>query len=141
MQSMNNIDKLTSRLAAQEPELKGADDLLESIMNNLPEQEEIEQMPAEDIKLVKKSSLWLSIGRWSSSIAALFLIALFISQKISAENTVLEADYSEVLSAYRPDYTSFKQSDSPEEVMRAVMQEKKSRVKITELYEQYAQIR
>lgn len=138
---MNNIDKLTRRLAAQEPELKGADDLLESIMNNLPEQEEIEQMPAEDIKLVKKSSLWLSIGRWSSSIAALFLIALFISQKISAENTVLEADYSEVLSAYRPDYTSFKQSDSPEEVMRAVMQEKKSRVKITELYEQYAQIR
>lgn len=98
-------------------------------------------MPAEDIKPVKKSSLWLSIGRWSSSIAALFLIALFISQKISAENTVLEADYSEVLSAYRPDYTSFKQSDSPEEVMRAVMQEKKSRVKITELYEQYAQIR
>lgn len=138
---MNNIDKLTRRLAAQEPELKWADDLLESIMNNLPEQEEIEQMPAEDIKPVKKSSLWLSIGRWSSSIAALFLIALFISQKISAENTVLEADYSEVLSAYRPDYTSFKQSDSPEEVMRAVMQEKKSRVKITELYEQYAQIR
>lgn len=138
---MNNIDKLTRRLAAQEPELKEADDLLESIMNNLPEQEEIEQMPAEDIKLVKKSSLWLSIGRWSSSIAALFLIALFISQKISAENTVLEADYSEMLSAYRPDYTSFKQSDSPEEVMRAVMQEKKSRVKITELYEQYAQIR
>lgn len=138
---MNNIDKLTHRLAAQEPELKGADDLLENIMNNLPEQEEIEQMPAEDIKPVKKSSLWLSIGRWSSSIAALFLIALFISQKISAENTVLEADYSEVLSAYRPDYTSFKQSDSPEEVMRAVMQEKKSRVKITELYEQYAQIR
>lgn len=137
---MNNIDKFTRRLAAQEPELKGADDLLESIMNNLPEQE-VEQMPAEDIKLVKKSSLWLSIGRWSSSIAALFLIALFISQKISAENTVLEADYSEVLSAYRPDYTSFKQSDSPEEVMRAVMQEKKSRVKITELYEQYAQIR
>lgn len=137
---MNNIDKLTRRLAAQEPELKGADDLLESIMNNLPEQE-VEQMPAEDIKPVKKSSLWLSIGRWSSSIAALFLIALFISQKISAENTVLEADYSEVLSAYRPDYTSFKQSDSPEEVMRAVMQEKKSRVKITELYEQYAQIR
>lgn len=138
---MNNIDKLIRRLAAQEPELKGADDLLESIMNNLPEQEEIEQMPAENIKPVKKSSLWLSIGRWSSSIAALFLIALFISQKISADNTVLEADYSEVLSAYRPDYTSFKQSDSPEEVMRAVMQEKKSRVKITELYEQYAQIR
>lgn len=138
---MNNIDKLIRRLAAQEPELKGADDLLESIMNNLPEQEEIEQMPAENIKPVKKSSLWLSIGRWSSSIAALFLIALFISQKISADNTVLEADYSEVLSAYRPDYTSFKQSDSPEEVMRAVMQEKKSRLKITELYEQYAQIR
>lgn len=138
---MNNIDKLIRRLAAQEPELKGADDLLESIMNNLPEQEEIEQMPAENIKPFKKISLWLSIGRWSSSIAALFLIALFISQKISAENTVLEADYSEVLSAYRPDYTSFKQSDSPEEVMRAVMQEKKSRVKITELYEQYAQIR
>lgn len=133
---MNNIDKLTRRLAAQEPELKGADDLLESIMNSLPEQEEIENIPTK-----RKISLWLNIGRWSSSIAALFLIALFVSQQLTMEKPESMVDYSEILSAYNSDYTMLKKSSSPEETIHAVIKEKMSRVGIAELREQYAQMK
>ena len=134
---MNKIDELTQRLAAQEPELKNADALLESIMSRIDEVEQLPPLNIDQQPQRQKESLWLSLTRWSSSIAAMLLLALFISQRIAVENPDAGADYSRVLSAYQPDYSALKQASTTSEAFNIITREKSNRMGISELKRQF----
>lgn len=128
---MNKIDEIARRLAAQEPELKeaDADALLESIMCRVDEAEQL------------SPGLWLRIVRWSSSIAAILLLALFISQQSMVENSEARPDYSADLSAYKTDYNALHQASTTSEALRIIVRERSNRVVISDLKKQFLSAR
>lgn len=68
---MNKIDDMLDRLQGQMPELDNPDEMLENIMQNLPDREM--SLPERE----SKPQLWLMALRVITSAAAIWLIGLF----------------------------------------------------------------
>lgn len=121
---MEKLDNILEHLSKQEPELLDADLLCDSIMDNLPEQ----QNPQE--------SLWICVMRWSTSIAACLLLALFVEQNTETKaptesiKTIsyiesCQKEYSETLSAATSLPTALQQIAAEKETRISVYNLKK----------------
>jgi len=119
---MNKYDELINHLASQTPELPDADALCDSIMESLPEQHP-----------VQKESLWIGIARWTTSIAAIFLLVLFIDQSSSIPSSPMEPDYSQSLTSLQSSFERINTSTSLPETIHQIVEEKQNRVTLSKI--------
>ena len=119
---MTQIDDILDRLKGQQPELENPDEMLESIMANLPDREGQETRGEEPEST--KPHLILRVLRTITSAAAILLIGLFIyvNQPVKTEaprayayptdfphSSTLEIVYTRCLQASQPKPISYTQ--------------------------------
>ncbi len=119
---MTQIDDILDRLKGQQPELENPDEMLESIMANLPDREGQETRSEEPESA--KPHLILRVLRTVTSAAAILLIGLFIyvNQPVTTEaprahayttdfprSSTLENMYTRYLEASQPKPISYTQ--------------------------------
>lgn len=119
---MTQIDDILDRLKGQQPELDNPDEMLESIMANLPDREE--QGERREEQGSAKPHLMLRVLRTITSVAAILLIGLFIyvNQPVKTEaprahayttdfprSSTLENMYTRYLEASQPKPISYTQ--------------------------------
>lgn len=115
------MDEITRRLAMQQPVLKDAEALTESIMANLPAQIRSQEPPI------------LRVVRWMSSVAAVGLLILFYSQSHEFIQRPDDADYGQSLQTFQSDYSQTLDNLSPREALRQFVEMKRSRTSISDI--------
>ena len=118
---MEKMDEITRRLAMQQPVLKDAEALTESIMANLPAQIRSQEPPI------------LRVVRWMSSVAAVGLLILFYSQSHEFIQRPDDADYGQSLQTFQSDYSQTLDNLSPREALRQFVEMKRSRTSISDI--------
>jgi len=122
---MNKLDNILKHLATQEPELIDADALCESIMEQLPQQ-------------AQKENYWIGLLRWSTSIAAMFLLALFIGQTLEAETALDSTPKYNYVSNYRQTLNEATNAATIQEALHQVAKNKENRTSIYNIRKKYA---
>ena len=123
---MEKMDEITRRLAIQQPVLKDAEALTESIMANLPPQKR------------PLSQRYLHAVRWISSVAAVCLLILFYSQSRDFVQRPNDVDYGQSLQQFQPDYSQNLDKLPPREVFRQFVEMKRSRTSISDIKRHFA---
>lgn len=82
---MNDIDKILDNLQGQKPNVPNAEELTESIMANLPDNSTLKTRKTP--KTLGTVPTWIVVLRTVSSIAAIWLIGLFIFDFVQSSNT------------------------------------------------------
>lgn len=123
---MNKYDELIDNLASQMPELTDADALCDDIMEKLPEQNSNE-----------KRTNWIDVLRWTTSIAASFLLVLFVEQNLSYTTSHEEPDYTRSLVSLQSSFERINNSASISETLRQIVEEKQNRISISKIKESY----
>ena len=123
---MEKMDEITRRLAMQQPVLKDAEALTESIMANLPPQKR------------PLGQRYLHAVRWISSVAAVCLLILFYSQSRDFVQHPNDVDYGQSLQQFQPDYSQNLDKLPPREVFRQFVEMKRSRTSISDIKRHFA---
>lgn len=119
---MNKYDELIDKLASQMPELADADAFCDDIMERLPER-----------NLNEKRVDWIGILRWTTSIAAVFLLVLFIEQKSSSPTLNEEPDYTHSIVSLQSSFEQINNSTSISETINRIVKEKQNRISISQI--------
>lgn len=122
---MNKLDNILENLVSQEPEFIDADALCDSILDNLPEQNQQE-------------SRWIGFLRWSTSIAASFLLVLFIAQNIEAgdvQETPVSVNYA---ARYPQVFDKVANASSIQEAILQIAKKKETQISIYNIKKQYS---
>ena len=120
------MDEITRRLAMQQPGLKDAEALTESIMANLPPQKR------------PSGQRYLRAMRWISSVAAVCLLILFYSQSRDFVQRPNDVDYGQSLQQFQPDYSHSLDKLPPREAFRHFVEMKRSRTSISDIKRHFA---
>jgi hypothetical protein len=117
------IDDIITRLQAQQPELKDADQLTDRIMASLPDisQEEETEKPS--------YAAWIVYLRAASSVAAIFLIVFTLWHIPGFGNPAIMQttnDYEQCIAKYESDYSSLKNYADYKEALARLEQMKNS---------------
>ena len=120
------MDEITRRLAMQQPVLKDAEALTESIMANLPPQKR------------PLGQRYLHAVRWISSVAAVCLLILFYSQSRDFVQQPNDVDYGQSLQQFQPDYSQNLDKLPPREAFRQFVEMKRSRTSISDIKRHFA---
>ena len=123
---MEKMDEITRRLAMQQPVLKDAEALTESIMANLPPQKR------------PSGQRYLRAVRWISSVAAVCLLILFYSQSRDFVQQPNDVDYGQSLRQFQPDYSQSLDKLPPREAFRQFVEMKRSRTSISDIKRHFA---
>ena len=123
---MEKMDEITRRLAMQQPVLKDAEALTESIMANLPPQKR------------PLGQRYLHAVRWISSVAAVCLLILFYSQSRDFVQRPNDVDYDQSLQQFQPDYSQSLDKLPPREAFRHFVEMKRSRTSISDIKRHFA---
>ncbi len=123
---MEKMDEITRRLAMQQPVLKDAEALTESIMANLPPQKR------------PSGPRYLRAMRWISSVAAVCLLILFYSQSRDFVQRPNDVDYGQSLQQFQPDYSQSLDKLPPREAFRHFVEMKRSRTSISDIKRHFA---
>ena len=123
---MEKMDEITRRLAMQQPVLKDAEALTESIMANLPPQKR------------PLGPRYLRAVRWISSVAAVCLLILFYSQSRDFVQRPNDVDYGQSLQQFQPDYSQSLDKLPPREAFRQFVEMKRSRTSISDIKRHFA---
>ncbi len=122
---MNKLEDISRRLAAQQPELKDADDLCNSIMEHLPPQRKSSRIGFRHILQVV------------TSVAAVLLLVLFIRQTRTIVPPKEDADYRQCLEHVQTDYSQFEDL-KPSEALLLFAKIKRERTTLSQLKKNYA---
>lgn len=124
---MEKLDNILEHLSKQEPELLDADFLCDSIMDNLPEQ----QKPQE--------SLWIGVMRWSTSIAACLLLALFVEQNTETKAPTESIKTISYIESYQKEYSeTLSAATSLPTALQQIAAEKETRISVYNLKKHFA---
>lgn len=123
---MEKMDEITRQLASQQPVLKDAEALTESIMVNLPPQKR------------PLGQQYLRAVRWISSVAAVCLLILFYSQSRDFVQRPNDVDYGQSLQRYQSDYSQTLDNLPPREAFRQFVESKRSRTSISDIKKHFA---
>lgn len=123
---MEKMDEITRQLAMQQPVLKDAEVLTESIMANLP----LQKRPL--------GQRYLRAVRWISSVAAVCLLILFYSQSRDFVQQPNDVDYGQSLRQFQPDYSQSLDKLPPREAFRQFVEMKRSRTSISDIKRHFA---
>lgn len=123
---MEKMDEITRQLAMQQPVLKDAEVLTESIMANLP----LQKRPL--------GQWYLRAVRWISSVAAVCLLILFYSQSRDFVQQPNDVDYGQSLRQFQPDYSQSLDKLPPREAFRQFVEMKRSRTSISDIKRHFA---
>ena len=123
---MEKMDEITRRLAIQQPVLKDAEALTESIMANLPPPKR------------PSGQRYLHAVRWISSVAAVCLLILFYSQSRDFVQRPNDVDYGQSLQQFQPDYSQNLDKLPPREAFRQFVEMKRSRTSISDIKRHFA---
>lgn len=123
---MEKMDEITRQLASQQPVLKDAEVLTESIMANLP----LQKRPL--------GQRYLRAVRWISSVAAVCLLILFYSQSRDFVQQPNDVDYGQSLRQFQPDYSQSLDKLPPREAFRQFVEMKRSRTSISDIKRHFA---
>lgn len=123
---MEKMDEITRQLAMQQPVLKDAKVLTESIMANLP----LQKRPL--------GQRYLRAVRWISSVAAVCLLILFYSQSRDFVQQPNDVDYGQSLRQFQPDYSQSLDKLPPREAFRQFVEMKRSRTSISDIKRHFA---
>lgn len=118
---MEKMDEITRRLAIQQPVLKDAEALTESIMANLPPQKR------------PLGQQYLRAVQWISSVAAICLLVLFYSQRRSIVERPNDIDYGQSLQRFQPEYLQILDNLPPREAFCQFNEMKRSRASISHI--------
>ena len=118
---MEKMDEITRRLAMQQPVLKDAEALTESIMANLPPQKR------------PLGQRYLHAVRWISSVAAVCLLILFYSQSHAFVQRPEDVDYGQSLQPFQSDYSPTLDNLPPREALRQFVEMKRSRTNFSDI--------
>lgn len=120
------IDDIIDRLQAQHIELKGADELTNLIMDNLPHQSQNEKA---EVRASKTNHSALMVIRLISSVAATLLILLSlwqISDLFTIQAHKQNKDFEQCIARYENDYSSVERNKDFNEAFRNLVQLRKS---------------
>lgn len=124
---MEKLDNILEHLSKQEPGLLDADLLCDSIMDNLPEQ----QKPQE--------SLWIGVMRWSTSIAACLLLALFVGQNTETKAPTESIKTISYIESYQKEYSeTLSAATSLPTALQQIAAEKETRISVYNLKKHFA---
>lgn len=118
---MDKMDEITRRLAAQQPTLSDPDALTDSIMAHLPMQTK------------PRGQQFLRAVRWISSVAAVGLLVLFVSQSHDLIQRPDDIDYGQTLQQLRSENTQLPDDLTPREALRKYVELKRSRTNISDI--------
>ncbi len=122
---MNKIDAITRRLASQEPELKDADALCDSIMDHLPPQQEPQRYRL------------LHVLQAVASMAAILLLVLFVRQTRDITPPREDPDYRQSLERLQPERPQLDPTIPLQETLRQLVRTKSEQITLSQLKKNY----